>query len=113
MHPPVAAAGRKGRSRPARDAAAAAGGIDVEAQQEVTVALSQKLPALLTQFQAEPAVVSQAQRCCLHVEASDAVGLIMHIVSSNTNQPGASVSLQPFNNCVLVACIAVGLGKPA
>jgi hypothetical protein len=30
-------------------------------QQEVTVALSQKLPALLTQFQAEPAVVSETQ----------------------------------------------------
>jgi hypothetical protein len=56
VHPP--AAGRKGRGRAARDAApAAAGGVDAEAQQEVTVALSQKLPALLTQFQAEPAVV--------------------------------------------------------
>jgi hypothetical protein len=58
----AAGAGRKGRGRPAAAAAAAAsGGIDVEAQQEVTVALSQKLPALLTQFQAEPAVVSDAQ----------------------------------------------------
>ena len=59
MHPPVTAAGRKGRGRAApAGAAAAAGGIDAEAQQDVTVALSQKLPALLTQFQAEAAVVS-------------------------------------------------------
>jgi hypothetical protein len=67
VHPPASAAGRKGRGRPpAAAASAASGGIDVEAQQEVTVALSQKLPALLTQFQAEPAVVSKRQ---FHISA--------------------------------------------
>uniref|UniRef100_A0A383WKN0 SCD domain-containing protein n=1 Tax=Tetradesmus obliquus TaxID=3088 RepID=A0A383WKN0_TETOB len=59
VHPPATAAGRKGRGRAApAGAAAAAGGIDAEAQQDVTVALSQKLPVLLTQFQAEAAVAA-------------------------------------------------------
>lgn len=61
MHTPASGA-RKGRAGARGKAAAAAAdgaaAIDEDAQQEVTVTLAQKLPALLTQFQAEPAVVT-------------------------------------------------------
>jgi len=67
--------GRFGRSKAhsAATAGGASGVIDEEAQQEVTVIMTEKLPGLLTRFQADPQVVSGCAACRVWVMRGGAV----------------------------------------